>query len=193
MTIHKQLRPAGQLAEIAELFSRGRLHFTRMSTEKGMSRVSKGGPKVMGIAFALLFVSTLAQADSLPYEAAFNEYGYAYTQTATMVGNDTAVVWFVTPASGRFLIQVGNASNSEAVEHRAVLTDGTNTISTQQGFYPSFYVTVGENLAAWTGYIMYVYNVNAAGVQSCDAATTCDVTVLIEGANKAANRGRGPK
>jgi hypothetical protein len=144
---------------------------------------------MMRIAFALLFASTLAQADSLPYEAAFNEQGYAYTQTATMVGNDTAVIWFVTPGEGRYLIQVGNASDSEAVEHRAVLTDGTNTIATQQGFFPSFYITVGRDLEAFTGYLMYVYNVGPTGTASCDAATTCNVTVLIQGAASAPKRG----
>jgi hypothetical protein len=135
---------------------------------------------MMRIAFALLFISTLAQADTFPYEAAFNEHGYAYTQTATMVGSDSAVVWFVTPGEGRFLIQIGNASDSAAVQHRVVLTDGANTLSTQQGLYPSFYVTIGQNLASWTGYIMYIYNENAAGTPSCAPGVTCNVTVLIQ-------------
>jgi hypothetical protein len=145
---------------------------------------------MMRIAFALLFISTLAQADTSPYEAAFNEHGYAYTQTATMVGNDTAIVWFVTPGEGRYLIQVGNASDSAAIQHRAVLTDGTNTLSTQQGLYPSFYVTLGQDLASWTGYIMYIYNENAAGAPSCAQGVTCNVTVLIQEAVQTPKRAK---
>jgi hypothetical protein len=153
-----------------------------------MSRIRTAGPRMMRIAFALLFASGLAQADSLSYEAAFNEHGYSYMQTATMVGNDAAFIWFTTPGEGNFLVQVGNASDSEPVEHRAILTDGTNTIATRQGYYPSFYVTVGQDLNPWTGYMVYVYNVGSSGTPSCDAATTCNVTVLIQGLAPAPKR-----
>jgi hypothetical protein len=128
---------------------------------------------MMRIVFAFLFVSTLSQAGGFPYEAAFNEYGFATMQTATMGPGDYALVWFITPAEGKYLIQVSNGSDSPAQLHYAVITDANGApIMRQTAWYPSFYVNVGKDLPTYTLHFMYVYNPGCANV--------CNVTVLTQ-------------
>lgn len=137
------------------------------------------------MAFALLFVPTIAFGGTYPYEAAFNEHSYSSMSTETMTGTDMAVMWFVTPAEGKYLVQVSNAPDSVSIPHQAVLLDaGTGrVVSLQTGNYPSFYVTVGGDLTPWTGYLLYVLNVNPDGSPSCQQAMTCNVNLLIQAIN----------
>ena len=141
------------------------------------------------IAFALLFAATAAHAGTYPYQAAFNQYGYSLTQTATMTGNDMAVAWFLVPSinnSGNYLIQVSNGSDSAGIQHRAVITDENGAVvATQQGYYPSFYVTAGQTglLQSNEMYLIYIYNVGPGGAPSCAQGRTCNVTILIQPAN----------
>ena len=122
------------------------------------------------IALALVVAAGAAQGATYPYEVGFNEHGYALTQSATMTGSDQAIGWFIVPPvdTGNYLIQVSNAPDSPAIEHHAVITDGTNVILDQQGFYPSFYISFPNSpLKANSSYLLYVSNVRADGQPSC--------------------------
>lgn len=135
-------------------------------------------------AIALFAISLFASAASLPYEASFNQHGFSTTQTATMTGTDAAVFWFITPAEGRYLIQIAAASDSANVQHLATITDENNAqVAMQQGYYPSFYITIGRDLAPFTPYLMYVNNAKRDGSPSCHNNYLCNVTILIQPAN----------
>lgn len=136
------------------------------------------------IALALILAATVAQAETYPYEVAFNAHGFSDGQTATMSGQDMAVVWFITPGEGTYLVQVSNSPDSTAVPHLVVIVDTTgNTVAVQQGYYPSFYITIGQGLQAYTGYLMIVQNANANGSSSCTAAMICNVVIRTQPAS----------
>jgi hypothetical protein len=135
------------------------------------------------IALALILAATVVQAETYPYEVAFNAHGFSVGQTATMSGQDMAIVWFITPDSGRYLIQVGSASDSAAIQHLVVLNDGTAAIAVQQGFAPSFYVTIGTDLKANTPYFLYISNAKGNGNPSCKVGMVCNVTILTQPAS----------
>jgi hypothetical protein len=134
------------------------------------------------IALALLIAAGAAQGATYPYEVAFNEHGYGLTQSATMVGNDQAIGWFIVPPvdTGNYLIQISNAPDSPAMEHHAVITDGTNIIAEQQGYYPSFYVSFPGILKPNSSYLLYVSNVKADGQSSCGGSASCNVTMMVQ-------------
>jgi hypothetical protein len=137
---------------------------------------------------ALLFVASIAAAESDVYQTGFNAHGYTLLQTETMGAGDSAAVLFITPmeaAAPHYLIQVSRGSDSVNIKHHAVLTTVEGDfVSEIWGYAPSFYVTIGNNgLMPATYYILTITNENPNGTATCRHGMVCNVTVLIQQAN----------
>ena len=69
------------------------------------------------------------------------------------------------------------------IQHLAVLNDGTTALAVQQGYSPSFYVTIGTDLKANTPYFLYISNAKGNGNPSCKAGMICNITILTQPAS----------
>ena len=80
------------------------------------------------------------------------------------------------------LWSIGECALCSIHQHRAVITDENGAVvATQQGYYPSFYVTAGQTALLQSNemYLLYIYNVGPG----CAQGQTCNVTILIQPAS----------